>query len=141
MFKEDSIDRIRALKHDADRLLALRAWYEKMSSSPECLWHNASFGNGGDAGNLWGITCISFNCTVAFPSSNAFPPSLESGEAVTRAFREVLNDLKWPIILRMADVLTREAKILARQVRSEVENAQAMLDSVVAEDGEEASKP
>lgn len=132
MFKGDTIDRIRALKHDADRLMALKHWYDKMSSSPECLWHNASFGKAGDAGSLWGITCISFNCTVAFPSSNAFPPSLESGEAVTRALLEVLNDWKWPIILRMADVLMREAQAIAEQAKREVETAQAMLDSVVA---------
>ena len=131
-----SLDKLRNIVRDANRIRGLKAWYEDRTSvsiygNSSCDKHGAAFCVDKrfavfDAGP------VSFDCYVGYygNSSCSEPFSVADPDAAKNAFRRALNKHKWLILETMADYLMEDANRLRSYAESEIAGAQAMLDSV-----------
>jgi len=131
-----SLEKLRNIVRDANRIRGLKAWYEDMTSvsiygNSSCDKHGAAFCVDKrfavfDAGS------VSFDCYVGYywNSSCSKPFSVADPDAAKNAFLRALNKHKWLILETMADYLMEEANELRKSAELEIKEAQALLDSV-----------
>jgi len=134
-----SLEKLRNIVRDANRIRGLKAWYEGKTSisaygNSSCDKHDAAFCVDKrfavfDAGS------VSFDCYVGYygNSSCSSPFSVADQDAARKAFRSALNKHKWLILETMADYLMEEANRLRSYAESEIAGVQELLEAVQKE--------
>jgi len=126
-----SLDKLRNIVRDANRIRGLKAWYEDKTSISTCDKHGAAF-CGDSRFAVFDVGEVFFDCHVGYygNSSCSRPFSVADQDAARTAFRRALNEHKWLLLETMGGCLMKQADELRTSAELEIKEAQELLESV-----------